>query len=520
MSRVRGRATVALLVATAMFASACSRPASDVADTGAGPTSSPPPDPEADDDPTVDDGQPGEDATTLDDLERLWADRRAAVVDRIVDGGYGVDDDGILRGPGGLTVDLDGCPVDWWDRAGVTDTIQLGFTFPLSGTLADFGPILRGIEAYLELVNERHGGVGGRPIELEVLDDSYVNAATIRHITDLIANGESLAVTTFGSPNGIAVLDIVAENCMPHTFAIGGHPALGDPDRPWTTSLGLSHSTEAVLWGRWLEDTFVERLPVRVTAIVMDNEFGHTYADVFGAWAEANPDVVERFSPVLHDPASPSLAVEMEVVSAASGDVFIAMTAGNPCLLVLQEADRLDLGDETIRVLPSHCRAPEVYLDPAGDAADGWHLLGGGGRRPIDWWSYNDGEADGSRDDPFLQIVDAELATRDLDPGQGPYGLGFGFHGWAQVEALRIADALPGGLSRTNLLIALHALDLEHPYLVDGVRVRTDGVDDRYPIEASDVLRYDARNQRWRRVGAIVDAEGSTPPCRWDGQRC
>ncbi|MEL7208240.1 MAG: hypothetical protein AAGK32_08435, partial [Actinomycetota bacterium] len=45
--------------------------------------------------------------------EAAWEADRRAVIDQIVSGGHGVGADGVLRGPGGLAVDLSACPPSW-----------------------------------------------------------------------------------------------------------------------------------------------------------------------------------------------------------------------------------------------------------------------------------------------------------------------------------------------------------------------------------------------------------------------
>ena len=57
---------------------------------------------------------------------------------------------------------------------GVTDSeIKIGNTLPYSGPLSAYGTMGKTMEAYFKKINEE-GGVHGRMIELESLDDGYV----------------------------------------------------------------------------------------------------------------------------------------------------------------------------------------------------------------------------------------------------------------------------------------------------------------------------------------------------------
>ncbi|MEZ5266210.1 MAG: hypothetical protein R2755_31475 [Acidimicrobiales bacterium] len=54
--------------------------------------------------------------------------------------GWGKMDGTTVTGPEGYTIDLTKCGAGWSDTEGLTDdTIKIGFTGPLSGTLADVG---------------------------------------------------------------------------------------------------------------------------------------------------------------------------------------------------------------------------------------------------------------------------------------------------------------------------------------------------------------------------------------------
>ncbi len=449
---------------------------------------------------------------TIADLEAEWAEARAAVVEALSSGDYGVGDDNILRGPGGFEVDLNECPSDWSDTAGLDGNIVIGHTTALSGNLASYGNIGAGMEAYFDYVNE-NGGIGGQELELIIKDDGYVATQTIELVDELLQSEDPFLVTTLGSPNTLATYDTLNENCVPQPFVMTGHPAWGDPEgHPFTTGLQMSYSTEAVLWGNWIRENLADQLPVKVGGLVMDNDFGLAYKDSFEKWAEANPDVVSEFQAVPHDPAAPTVTNEMTTLAAGDPEVFISMTAGNPCLLAVQEAGNSGL-TETAEALfaPSVCKDPNAYMIPAGDAANGFLIVGGGVKATTDP-QY--------ADDPFISWVNEEMAARGLDTSVGLYGTGFAQFGWAHVEALRIAADLPGGLSRTNLMLALRGMDVIHPITLDGISFSVNGNEDSYYIEGSEFSEYDSANESWIQLGAAIDLNGSSPNCQWGDEGC
>ena len=84
---------------------------------------------------------------------------------------------------------------------------------------------------------------------------------------------------TLGTPNTLKMYDKLNQRCIPNPFAITGHPAWGDPvNHPWTTGAALAYSTEAILWGSFIEQR-LDEFPdgVKVGALVMNNDFGKIY---------------------------------------------------------------------------------------------------------------------------------------------------------------------------------------------------------------------------------------------------
>ncbi len=434
----------------------------------------------------------------------------AEITEKVEAGEWGINDDNILVGPAGFEIDLNECPEDWSDTAGLTDDeIRFGQTTVQSGNLAAYGNLTLGMQVWFEYINGLDV-LSGRDINMIVRDDGYVAAQTIEFTDELIESENIFMLQGLGSPNGLAVYDKVNAECIPHPFYLSGHPAWGDPvNHPWTTSYQMSYSTEAVLWGTWVKLNLADQLPVKVAGLVMDNDFGLAYEEGFKAYAEANPDVVEEFVIIRHDPAAPTLTNEMTTISASSPEVFISMTAGNPCLLAIQEAEATGLL-ETLEAAftPSVCKAVAAYMEPAGDAADGWLIVGGGAKDTTDT---------AKQDEPFIAFVNNLISEAGEDPGISLTGEGV-MRGYAFSEALRIADALPGGLSRTNLMLALRNFHIVHPGLLDELETELYGAADAYFIEGSEFSQFDAAAQSWVQVGDVVDANGGTTNCAWDKQ--
>ncbi len=439
---------------------------------------------------------------TTDDLIASWAEQRTAAIadltNRVRSDGRA---DGRVEGVGGFAIDRRACGPDWSDRAGIADgTITIGVAYD-DGPLAGWATKHAGLDAYVEWINA-NGGIGpdGLAVEARFIDTGIGDD----EIDRIIAGDDLFAITTISS-DGLALNDRLNEACVPHALVMNGHPAWGDPDgHPWTTGLEMSHLTEANLWVELIERWFAQ--PVSVTAVVMDNDFGDRYESGFREAMVASPTIGE-LTIVRHDETADDVTDELVEAAATDPDVLIAMTAGNPCLLTLTAAAEAGIMAETtpLRILPSHCRQPNAYLIPAGDAADNWVSLDGGLR---DLSDATDGVAYGT-------FVMTGLADAGLDPSVELHQQGFGLYGWTWHQSLEIAAALPGGLTRTNLVLAQRGLaSLDHPMVIEGVEFGTWGSADPYPIEGAGVdVFWDGA---WQPLD-VVDINGRTPPCHWSG---
>jgi ABC-type branched-subunit amino acid transport system substrate-binding protein len=449
---------------------------------------------------------------TIEEVEAVWAAERQAIVDEITAGveagEFGLGEDGIARGPGGYEIDTNVCPADWTDTSGLTDTeVRWGYTTAQSGNLAAYGDIALGMQSYYNYINES-GGVGGRNITLIVKDDGYVASQTIEAVDELLQNENVFAITTLGSPNTFAVRDTLNQACMPQVFSQTGHPAWGDPmNYPWTTGYQMDYYTEAALWVQWIEENLADQAPVKVGGLVMDNDFGLSYESGFEQAAEGS-EVIGEFVVQKHDPAAPTVTNEVTTLAGEDLDVFISMTAGNPCLLAIQDAGRSGMLDTvTAAFTPSVCKGIEAYMAPAGEAADGWYIVGGGAKTSTD---------PQFADEAFVVWMNERLSGDGLDPNVDLIATGFSGFAWATGQTLLIANELPGGLTRTNLMLAARSLEMSAPALLPGITFAVSGAEDPYYVEGSEISRFNAVDGAWIQEGEVIDLNGSKGNCSWN----
>ena len=136
-----------------------------------------------------------------------------------------------------------------------------------SGTFADYGNFGRGIQTIFDHYASKGmftDSLGkNRSVEYLAKDDGYDPARTIPVVDELLDAEKTFAIWTLGSPSTLRTYEKINQRCVPHPLAMTAHPAWGDPvNHPWTTGApNPAYSTEAVLWGGFIEDR-------------LDSEFG------------------------------------------------------------------------------------------------------------------------------------------------------------------------------------------------------------------------------------------------------
>jgi branched-chain amino acid transport system substrate-binding protein len=476
-------------------------------------------------------GSSGDDETTASDDTTQSTDTESTDTDStdgsdtsddgdgsMADGEMGIDDDNILIGPSGFTIDLNECPSDWSDTEGLTDdAINLGTSFVLSGPAAGFGPYIYGTEAYLKHINDSEGGVGGRTINLEIKDDAYDASRAVTNIQELIQKDKVFAVTApVGTPANLANYDYINESCVPHFPVVTGHPAWGDPENhPWSVSPAiLAYNTEAQLWGQYLLDTWEGEFPITVAALVGNNDFGLAYKEAFAEFIEANPGKIEVVAEQQHEFTAPNITNELTTLAGSEADVVIIMSGAVYCTQMFDGVAQA-AWDPVVKIAPGVCSSIVQFFEPAGANGDGWVIVTA--EKDI-----NNPDLVGS--DEGVDMLRSILEEQGHDPGDSQAGRGFGA-GIVIADSLKRAEEMPGGLSRTNYILAARSLDIEsHPLLLGDAGMHLDGNEDAFLIETAQVVEYQVpegeTSGSFIPVGELISIEGQTPNCAFVNGSC
>ena len=154
--------------------------------------------------------------------------------------------------------------------------ITLGCSIALTGPLGAAGvEQLAGMKAAFAEVN-RHGGVHGREILMEVKDDGYVPANTLKNVTEMVDSQSVFAlISPLGTANTAAILPLIEGKGIPTVGPITGAPSVRSAEQRNVFFVRPSYADEA----RRLVQQMVAMGLRRIAIVYLDNPFGKEVLD-------------------------------------------------------------------------------------------------------------------------------------------------------------------------------------------------------------------------------------------------
>ena len=244
------------------------------------------------------------------------------------------------------------------------DVIKIGTSLPLSGGAAVAGEGFQaGLKAAVAEVNAA-GGIGGRRIDLVVLDDGFEAARSVANIRRL---GEEEKVFAVLGPAGTANLPgsfaYLARKGMP-MFA----PVLPpDPDQDEVWLLGTGHTDQVRVIVDWLAGEGVKT----VALLSQDNDLGAAFAA--GIDEQAPKHGVTLVASEKLEPNSTDVDSAVLKLKEKNPDAVISGTDNAQTALLLKEAKNLEWAPIIIGNSSSGGPGSPNTVGPAGAAAEGFY---------------------------------------------------------------------------------------------------------------------------------------------------
>src|SRR3954466_6672071 len=162
---------------------------------------------------------------------------------------------------------------------GVTSSsILIGGTFPLTGPASTYKVIPAAEKAYYDYINDTKGGVNGRKINFEILDDAYDPSKTVPLAQQLVEKDNVFAVVgSLGTAPGLATWDYLNKRKVPQVLLASGDSYWGYSGArkyPWTMGWQPVYPGEAKLYGRYI----VKNTPnAKIGVLYQNDAFGKNY---------------------------------------------------------------------------------------------------------------------------------------------------------------------------------------------------------------------------------------------------
>src|SRR5450830_1576120 len=202
-------------------------------------------------------------------------------------------------------------------------SVVIGSSAALSGPLAALGQDLKlGIDAAMGQINAR-GGVQGRSLQLQMVDDAYQPNRTLDNVRKMAGEGGVLALLScVGTPNNTAILPVIEENGLPYVAPLTGASSLRKAGSRNLFHVRASYTDETQRLIQRLGSMGLNGLAI----VYMDNGFGR---EVLGDALKAmEGQGMKAVAQVALDTGGKNLAeVVTQVLAAKPSAVFMA-TAG------------------------------------------------------------------------------------------------------------------------------------------------------------------------------------------------
>jgi ABC-type branched-subunit amino acid transport system substrate-binding protein len=378
------------------------------------------------------------------------------------------------------------------DTPGVTATeLKIGNTAAYSGPASAYGIIARTEAAVFKMINDQ-GGIGGRKIVYDSLDDGYSPPKTVDQVRRLVEEDHvAFLFATIGTPSNSAIWRYTNGRGVPLLFLGSGANKWGDPkNAPWVMGWQPSYRTEAQIYTRYL---LQQKPDAKISILYQNDDFGKDYPagvrDVLGA--EFDRRVVKIVSYETTDATIDSQAVALQ---ASGADVLI--TAATPKFAAQTIRKIADLGWKPLHFMSNVSISVGAVITPAGpDNATGM-ISAAYLKDPTDpTWKNDPGM------NQWRAFMGQYMPGADQTDGGTVFGYGVAM---TLVQALKQCGT---EFSRANIMRQAASLhDVEIPVLLPGIRINTSATN-FHPIRQMQLTRW--TGQHFELFGKVLEGEAA-----------
>src|SRR3954469_16222986 len=375
---------------------------------------------------------------------------------------------------------------------GVTSSsILIGGTFPLTGPASLYKTIPFAEKAYFDYINDTKGGVNGRKITFEILDDGYDPSKTVPLAQQLVEKDNVFAVVgSLGTAPGLSTWDYLNKRKVPQVLLATGDSYWGYSGArkyPWTMGWQPVYPGEAKIYGRYI----VKNTPnAKIGVLYQNDSFGKNYyAGLRVGLGAKKGNIVD---PESYDVATQAnLTQQILSMRGKSADVLVVFATPSPTITALVTATKV--GWTRQATFLGNVSSNRIFMLAAG--ANGPALTNVFGTTYVKSPTTDKGDPGmvlaGNIIDKYAPALRASFDRGDTNI---VYGLA---KAWNFVYALKKAGK---NLTRAGLVRSLNTMSTKaDPFLPAGFVVKT-GRKDAFPLEQLRMVKWGG--------GAAGDWEG------------
>jgi branched-chain amino acid transport system substrate-binding protein len=377
---------------------------------------------------------------------------------------------------------------------GVTATeIKIGGTFPLTGFASLYKTIPAAEKAYFDYINAR-GGVNGRKINFEILDDSYDPSKTVPLAQQLVEKDNVFAVFgSLGTAPALATWGYLNSHKVPQALVATGDSYWGfsRAKYPWTIGWQPDYPGEAKVYGRYIAANMPN---AKIGVLYQNDAYGKNYyAGLRVGLGSKKGNVVDAES---YDATNPSVTQQILALKSKGADTFVVFATPTPTITALATATKV--GWDPTATFINNVSANRLFLlaaAAAGAKVDGiisTNYTASSTTQP----NLPGVKLAGALINQYAPALQQSFARGDANI---MYGFGVA---WTFVYALQHAGK---NLTRASLMAALHNLNTsKNPFVYPGISLQT-SAKDNFPIEQEIMIKWaGGATGDWKPFGKLL----------------
>jgi branched-chain amino acid transport system substrate-binding protein len=376
---------------------------------------------------------------------------------------------------------------------GVTKkTIKLGGTFPLSGIASIYAPIARGMDTYFKYVNSK-GGVYGRKIVWKYYDDQYNPSKTVELTNKLVVEDKVFAVVgSLGTEHNQAIRPMLNQRKIPQLLISTGAASFGLQAKqfPWTIGWQPDYIAEGRIYGRWIANNAPK---AKIAVFYQNDDYGKEYLEGLESGLGAKKNLIVSKEHYEANDAAYGAQIVKQKLSGA--DTWVLFTTPTPTVKAMLQAKALAFKPDTI-VVNSVSASDAVFK-----AAEERQLKEYTNGAISDGYIKNPGNPKYKNDAAVKRYF--SMAKRfgkgnNVEDAIYYYGVAKAYD---MVKLLYRAGKNP---TRAKLLKAARSMNWVNPFALKGMRIKTKGYKDSFPLDQTKMIRY--QNGTWSEISGLMKA--------------